>query len=444
MDELAAKISHLMRRAGFSCSPDELQQRVAKGLDTTLSELLHYEDGPDYVGPPPPPPPEVDYYKEDSIKYYWLKRMVKSPRPLQEKMVLFWHGHFATANFKVRSFDAMWRQNRFFRAHAVDDFRDLLLGVSRDPAMLVWLDSVANTKKAPNENYGREIMELFSLGLGNYTEADIKAAARAFSGWQVKDYVGWVDVRQHDFSTKTFLGVSGRLNGDDVVDIIVKQPACARFLSRKLLRFFATQNPSDDWVERISTVYFNSERSVRAMVEAIFRSPDFYTPGVMRSLYKSPVEYVASVLRESALDPPDYLYPNYVRTITLMGQSLLNPPTVKGWDGNSSWVNTSTLLARINFAKEIAALKVGPLKTDTLVATLTAAGVTDADGVLNYFVNQFGAPSLAPETRDVLLKYLNSSSGGVTGPFRMTKLSADVKVRNLIRLLLSAPEYQLH
>lgn len=433
-----------MRRAGFSCDAQELQQRVEKGLDATISELVNYESQPELDD-------LFDPYARDQysstpltfteIQNFWIHRMVKSPRPLQEKMALFWHGHFATANSKVNNTGYMIRQYLFLRDHALTDFRSMLQGISRDPAMLVWLDNIYNTKRAPNENYAREVMELFSLGIGNYTERDIKQAARAFTGWQIKNDRFWINIQDHDFSNKSVLGVSGRLNGDDVIDILVARPQTAQFMARKLLRFFASESPSGEWVNRIAQVFRSSQGNMRATVEAIFRSNEFYAPTPSNRQHKSPAEFAIGAVREMNAPVANSIIGKHMR---MMGQDLFNPPTVKGWDGGENWINTSTMLARINFAGYLAGVRAGDFSTTKLYNTLLSSGVSTAADVVEYCQTRLHGLPLATETQNVMVSYLNSTSSGVTGPFKLSTRSVDYKVRNTIRLALSSPEYQFN
>lgn len=428
-----------MRRAGFSAGPDELQQRIARGLDATINDLVYYDNIPD-IPHPFAPDAKIERSHAD-IQYYWLTRMVRSPRPLQEKMTLFWHQHFATSITKVRDAKFMLRQNILFRDHALANFRTILQGVSRDPAMLVWLDNIANTKSSPNENYSREVMELFTMGRGNYSEKDIKEAARAFSGWGLRGDQFWINARDHDFTNKTVLGITGKLNGDDVIDILVSQPATARFMAAKLLRFFATETPDGAWVYRIGQVFSRSNGDIRATVEAILRSPEFYTPEVMNRKIKSPTEFAVNALREMGVTPPLRMVGEHIRA---MGQDLFNPTTVKGWDGGMAWINTATMLARFNFAGYLSGQKSGTMSAKNLHKFLTESGVTTASDVTGLYSERLGNTTFTPETDAAVTKYLNATSSGIRGPFKLTEKSADFKVRNAIRLMLSAPEYQFN
>jgi uncharacterized protein (DUF1800 family) len=434
-------MAHLMRRAGFSCSSDELAARVQKGLDATISELLYYEDTPDIADLFDPDKRNPDSLDLTTIQTYWLNRMVKTTRPLQEKMTLFWHGHFATAYSKVQNGLYMIRQNRFFRQNALGTFGEILLGVSKDPAMLVWLDNVSNDKKAPNENYAREVMELFSLGRGNYTEDDIKNGAKAFTGWQIKNDHFWIDILDHDFRPKTILGVQGKLNGDDMIEIILQQPVAARFIAQKLLRFFATDTPDGAWVYRIAQAFSQSGGSLRATMEAILRSPEFYSDAVMNAQFKSPAEFVVGAIRETGMR---YALRNITPYLAAMGQDLFNPPTVKGWDGGRNWMNTAAMLARINFAGYLTGQQSGSYTAKALYQYLTDREIRSADDVLAHYQDRLGGLRLSQETQDYLRIYLNSSSSGIKGPFKLTQTSADIKVRNALRLMISSPEYQFN
>jgi uncharacterized protein (DUF1800 family) len=430
-----------MRRAGFSCDSDELAARTQRGLDATVSDLLYYENAPESRNLFDPDAAKPESLSLSRIQAFWLYRMMNSPRQLQEKMTLFWHGHFATAFYKVDNASYMLRQNQFLRNNAMGNFRDILLGISRDPAMLVWLDNVSNDKDAPNENYAREVMELFSLGRGNYTEADIKQGAKAFTGWKIRNDHFWVDILDHDFSAKTILGAQGKLNGDDMIDIIVQQPVAARFMAQKLLEFFAADEPDGAWVYRIAQTFSQTNGDMRATVEAIFRSPEFYSDAVMSAKLKSPAEFAVGAIRELGLSA---VYADVISYMADMGQELFNPPTVKGWDGGRTWVSTSAMLARINFAGYLAGRSTGPLTAKNLYQDLLDHQLNSADEVLAHYQDRLSGLRLAPETQSAIAAYLDSTTSvdGVKGPFKLTKNSADFKVRNAIRLLLSAPEYQ--
>jgi uncharacterized protein (DUF1800 family) len=278
--------------------------------------------------------------------------MLRTNRPLVEKMALFWHGHFATSLQKVQPVQ-MAQQIELFRTFGLGRFPALLSAVTRDPAMLVWLDNRANAKAHPNENYAREVMELFALGLGNYTEDDVKEAARAFTGWTLdkNQQAAFVPAR-HDDGPKTVLGKTGAFGADDVIAIIVAQPVHQRFIARKLLEFFVYSDPEPELIEAAASVYALSGFDVARTVGTILRSDVFYSGRAYRAIPKSPVELAIGTLRYiGAADVP----PNAVYQLARMGQEPLNPPSVKGWDGGPAWINTSTVLARFNFVNALIA-----------------------------------------------------------------------------------------
>ena len=245
----ALLVEHLLRRGGFGTSPDEMQRYKEMGYEHTLKELMHPDKVDDEALEDTIKSQDFDFTRIDDLKRWWIYRMAYTKRPLVEKMTLFWHGHFATSNRKVNNAYSMYMQNVLLRRQGMGNFGDLLLAASKDPAMIVWLDNQQNKKGKPNENYAREILELFSLGIGNYSEQDIKEAARAFTGWQTKPSGFYFNAKDHDTGSKTFLGETGNFNGEDIVAIVVKQPSVATFLSTKLCKFFVADEPSGQLIQ---------------------------------------------------------------------------------------------------------------------------------------------------------------------------------------------------
>jgi uncharacterized protein (DUF1800 family) len=356
-------MAHLMRRAGFGARREELERYATQGYEATVEWLLH--------------PQEDDGIEEDIIdRYYididdlrnadptnawWLYRMINTANPLQEKMGLFWHGLFATAYEKVENGRATAAQIEMFRRHCLGNFRTLLLELSRDPAMIIWLDNNTNHRGAPNENYGRELLELFSMGVGNYTEDDVKECARAFSGWTVANINArypWGPFpmefeyrsEDHDDTEKTFLGERGRFNGEDIIDIIVRQPATGRFVATKLYNFFVSDEPAPgDAIETLASAYFESNCDMRSVMRVLLNAEFFKSARFAK--VKSPAEMVASVLRLVGDFPepqPGLLETTYESKY--MGQELLNPPTVEGWHTGKEWIDSGSLVGRVNFA----------------------------------------------------------------------------------------------
>jgi len=284
------------------------------------------------------------------LRHWWLDRMMNGPAPLLEKMTLFWHGHFATSVQKVRDGYFIWLQNDTLRRNALGNFGALVKKISRDPAMMVYLDLQQSRKEQPNENWARELMELFTVGIGNYSEQDIRESARAFTGYRLDMTTQQFRFApfQQDKGVKNFMGRTGAFSGDDIIDILLQQPACAQFIGRKLWRYFVEDDPSPQVVDVIAERIRAHNYDMRPVLREMFSSAEFYSDRVMRTQIKSPVQYIVqtSKLLEAQLPSP-IVAQNAMRQ---MGQILFAPPNVKGWDGGRTWISTSTLLSRYNFA----------------------------------------------------------------------------------------------
>ena len=358
-------MAHLMRRAGFGATRSELEARLAKGYEATVEELLQPGDDSDlekdlvdryYI--------EIDDMRQaTAASGWWLYRMINSGSPLRERMTLFWHGLFATAYEKIMNGRATAAQIEMFRRQCLGDFRTMLLELSHDPAMILWLDNDTNHKDAPNENYGRELLELFSMGVGNYTEDDVKACTRAFTGWTIVNYIArypWgafplefeYRPEDHDEEEKEFLGHTGRLDGEDVIDIIVQQPATARFLAGKLYNFFVSDEPpTEEAIQTLSDSYFQSHYDIRSVMRVLFNS-EFFKQARFAKV-KSPAELVAGVLR--LVEDYREVKPGLMELAMeakYIGQELLNPPTVEGWHTGKEWIDSGSLVGRVNFAAD--------------------------------------------------------------------------------------------
>ena len=395
-----ARAAHLLERAGFGGTPGEIEALASMTPAQAVSRLVDYQSIDDSALPPfresgiwndemladladgltfgeglararrrgslygvepresgvRPYQPIVDinYYRNYATRHEWLRaanwwaeRMMLTPRPLEEKMALFWHGHFATEQEKVRDYRLLLDQIAMLRANATGNFRDLLLGISRDPAMLIYLDNRKNVVGHANENYAREIMELFGLGVGNYTEEDIKEAARAFTGWRNSGR-RFVDDRElHDDGSKTVLGRTGNWDGEDVVDILLDQEVCARFIAGKLYRFLVREELDAGLEAQLASVLRDGGYELEPLLRTIFLSRDFYAAPSYASRIKSPVEFLVSTYRKLGLERiPGSIY--FPLVSAQLGQALGNPPNVAGWDGGRSWINPSTLIERGN------------------------------------------------------------------------------------------------
>jgi uncharacterized protein (DUF1800 family) len=376
-------MAHLLRRAGFGASRAEIEAKAAQGYDAVVEELLNPESQPaleeDLAVRYNPAYNEAAAIEVNVQR--WLYYMINNPRQLQEKMALFWHMIFCAGHSKIDSGQEMGRMIDMFREHGMGNFRDLLMRLSTSPAMMYYLDNTESHKVAINENYGRELLELFSLGVGkdeafNYTEADVKACARAFTGWNVAPAYPpfpygrspWefrYDPADHDDSEKTFLGETGRWNGEDIINIICKQPAAARFIARHMYDFFvADEVPVPSWrqtpprdpeaINILEKAYFDSGYEIKAMLRALLTSEFFKAPSVRFAKVKSPAEMVAGLMRMVG-EHRDEIKPGLFEISQepkYMGMDLMNPPTVEGWHTGHEWIDSGTLVERINFASE--------------------------------------------------------------------------------------------
>ncbi len=368
LDEAQAR--HLLVRTGFAPTQAEVNALVGQSARRAVSELVAraqaarpLHPAPAFTQEPPAPPParagsreeqqaaRLQQFREGlTLKAWWLREMIDTPTPLAERMTLFWHGHFATSQQKVVRSMAMWRQHEVLRAHALGSFRTLLHAVARDPAMLVYLDGANSRKEAPNENFAREVMELFTLGEasqgGGYTEQDIREAARAFTGWSVEraDLSFRARPAFHDAGVKTVLGRSGSLDGDAVLDILLEQPAAARFIAGKLWRELVSPGPDPAELERVAARFRASDYDIAGLVRDLLLTDAFWSPAQRGTLVKSPVELLVGTVRQLGIVVPDT--EPLARRAAQLGQNLLAPPNVKGWPGYTDWINATTLLER--------------------------------------------------------------------------------------------------
>ena len=448
-----ALMAHLMRRAGFGASRDELDAHAAKGYQATVEELLDFQDAKSM------PEDLIRRYHYDQSAMFesvgsgasWLYRVTSTSAPLQEKMVLFWHGVFATAYFKVNQGKVMMDQLRMFRRYGMGSFRTLLVELSRDPAMIIWLDNQDNRKGAENENYGRELLELFSMGVGNYSEQDVKECARAFTGWTVANAeytevlarrnsiwpygkIAWrfeYRAEDHDDGEKEFLGERGEFDGEDIIDIICRQPATARFVSRHMYHFFVADEPpvaqwpykpprDPDAIELLSQAYFDSNYDIRSMLRVLFNSDFFCSEDSWFAKVKSPAELVAGVLRLTGeFQEPRREILDRNSQMGYMGQQLLNPPNVEGWHQGLEWVDSGTLVERLNFATQQLGDKEKP-GVRAMIDKITAGGdeIVSAERLVDACLDQLGAIRVSENTRSILVDFalregdLNAGSTG--------------------------------
>jgi uncharacterized protein (DUF1800 family) len=390
--------AHLLRRAGFGGTPEQIAFLAQLGRDRAVDYLVDY-DAIEYTVPRPAivanPPRAPDGYRPADreerqrlagqikrieglglreISAWWIQRMVGSPRPLEEKMVLFWHGHFTSGFREVKRSSMLGRQNEMFRRNATGNYRELLLDVSRDPAMLIYLNNNQNIDRKPNENYARELLELFTLGEGAYSEADIKAAARAFTGWSVDPRGAGRFVfsgRRHDWDEKTFLGETGHFDGTDIIDIVLKQPVAAEHLIRRLWLFMAGRDAPAEVVARLAPVFRERGYEIKPLLRAMLRLDAFYRDDVMFQQVRSPADLIVGTMRALEIAPEDCAAMS--AAMRLMGQELFQPPNVKGWDGGLTWINTATLFNRYNLLGYM--VHGTPKRSDRVVRRIEMAGM---------------------------------------------------------------------
>lgn len=365
--------AHLYRRAGFGATWSELQEAMATGCEPAVQRLLSGgpESGTFYAQADATLAALVGTGNGEHLPAWWLHVMLHTPHPLLEKMTLFWHGHFATSAAKVTDLRLMARQNALLRKGALGGFRPLLSEIAKDPAMLLWLDSATNRKAHPNENFARELMELFSLGLGNYTETDIKEAARAFTGWEVRQGKFRFNRYQHDPGYKTVLGQTGPWTGDDVIRILLEQPPAARFLVHKIYRWLVseTARPPDMLLSPLETGLPERDYDLSWLLRTILSSNLFYSPHAVRQKVKSPVEFGVGLLR--GLEGAANTYA-LAEELENLGQSVFFPPNVKGWDGGTDWINSSALVTRANLVWGLASGRVARYKSKVALNRLSA------------------------------------------------------------------------
>jgi uncharacterized protein (DUF1800 family) len=445
----AARISLLLRRAGFAAGPADLDHYFKLGWEATLQELLYPERVDEDLdalltrlqgG-------LLDLQNIEDVQTWWLYRMVQTRRPLLEKLTLFWHGHFAVANYKVANPLLMHRHIALLRANSLGRFDDLLLAVSKDPAMLIWLDGASNHRNAPNENYGRELLELYTLGIGNYDEDDVLAAARAFTGWNLRNNEFFFDDNQHDAGDKTFMGRSGAFDGGDILTIVANDPATAQRITEKLFTFFAYPKPEPDVLAPLVDIYQKSGHDIRVLVEAILRSDALYSDRSQFEHIKSPVEYAVGSVRLLGANVRER---ELVAVLRTLGQEILNPPNVAGWPGGGYWINPTTLLARFNFAARLATARGQPGDGAELILgdLLGSSNFSEAGGVVDRVLVMAGGLEVSPETHQALVDYVQSpltyaqGFNGQPNP-QQRQAATEARLRGVILLALASSDYQV-
>ena len=469
-------MAHLLRRAGFGATKEQLDQYISIGYEKVVDSLIDKEDSS-----------RINdalvrrYFPDQSVTHdttgagsYWLYRLVSTDSPLREKIALFWHNVFATGYAKVTNGKPMSDQLRMFRSHGLAKLDDLLLKLSRDPAMIIWLDNVDNHNGAINENYGRELLELFSMGVGNYSEDDIKECSRAFTGWSIanSDYIKQLAVRNsimpygklawryeykeddHDNGEKTFLGHKGNFNGEEIVKIICEQPATAKFISRHLYHFFvADEPPVPSWpykepqdLEAISILektYFDSRYDIGEMIRVLLNSEFFKSETCHYKKIKSPAELAGNVLRTTEeFGTPNIRISERNSQITFMGQQLLNPPSVEGWHQGLEWIETGSLTERVNFASQHLGDLSKPGVRRIVQNVIDDEGESiSAEVCVDKCLDQLGAIQTSQYIYNTLVEFAQEN-GIPSINLLKDKEKAAKKISELISVIASVPEFQ--
>ncbi len=476
---------HLLQRAGFGIPARAVQFLARLSPEEAVDHLVFYERQGESVPEPDflPPPTNMRRLRESlrsaspeerqrrvqelrraereavaSLQAWWLERMATTACPLREKMTLFWHGHFATSAQKVRSAWFNYRLNAAFRTHATGNFKALTQAVAQSPAMLRYLDNVRSTRRQPNENWARELLELFTLGPGHYTEDDIKNAARAFTGWSANENGFLFRAATHDFGPKTFLGRPGNLNGTDILDIVFEQPATAKFICGKLWAFFVHEDPPPAAVRELAKTFREHRYELKPVLRRMFLSRAFYSERVVGTQVKSPVQFVLQLCDHIGVDAPPY--PRLAQATARLGQNLFYPPNVKGWEGNRAWINANTFLMRCNLPPFLAAARRAPAAMAARASVVSdspmpqpqeapqtgrnafaGAQFSTVGDCLAFIEKRFLSVELSTEQKAILAEALGVPSDEAA-PLRPADLRGP-QVRAALHLLLSTAEYQL-
>ena len=446
--------AHLLRRAGFGGTPSEIDDLYGRGLEGAVSYLVDYDSISLSAYEAALAAKSYNLLKIVGVQQWFMDRMAFSPRPLEEKMTYFWNLHWTSGIAKVKGVTLIYNQNATERRYAMGKFDDLVLAISQDPAMLVWLDNTTNRVGRPNENYARELMELFTLGLGHYTQTDVTEVARALTGWAVQNYnkatnynaATFIDrPAQHDNGSKTILGQTGNFDGYDAIDIILslsdsRGSVSGRFIGGRLWSFFAGTEPQDYLADELGQVYASSGHSIREVVRAILLHDDFYAPHTMKTWVRSPVEYAVASVRmlEGSSD-----FSSATNSLAGMGQVLFNPSDAKGWDWGTSWINTGSLFARAALSNTMTSNRgaTGTRFDPNLV--LSGHDASTASQVVDILAGRLNVDDAPATVRDAWIDYMNRNDDGSLGTWTNTAANVDKKVRGLAHIMLTSPVFHL-
>jgi uncharacterized protein (DUF1800 family) len=471
--------AHLLRRMGFGGTPEEIDALAARGREGAVDYLINYDQidnkalddlliqNFDFLTPP------IDNkdISVNEIRRWWITRMIHSKRQFEEKLTLFWHNHFATSSSKVQ--DALlYNQNLVLRQYGLDRFDNLLLKVSQDPAMLVWLDGITNVLGKPNENFGRELQELFTMGINdvvtgtpNYTEQDVQEIARGFTGWKYNvnrrngtiSYNFFIQQNQHDNTAKTIYGQTSNFSGEDIITLVSGKQATARYLVWKLFNFFVypltTSSADKNTINKFANVYLNNNHSIKELVRAIFTSDEFFSERAFFSLVKQPVEFVVGAIRmlggsyNPGTSVGDQRRVSQVPQTSSrnMGQDLFGPPDVAGWDFNLGWINTASMLERFNYANVFLTTRntanPGIFITNDQLKKYTKSS---SKKTVKKFLEVLGPLGVGSDTVKMLRKYLETDDNGNSKDFVNDDATVDKKIRGLVHQIMCLPEFQLN
>ena len=459
-------MAHLMRRAGFGANRQELERLVAQGYENVVEDLIHPSGDRGNL-----PDDLIRRYHVDQSELrqldgagaYWIYRMITTDSPLEEKLALFWHGLFATGYSKLNQARALLNQIDMFRRSGFGSFKDILIELSRDPAMIIWLDNNDNHDGAINENYGRELLELFSMGIGNYSEDDIKEASRAFTGWTLRNAeymsmramkdsiwpygrIAWhFEFRENDHDTgeKSFLGERGEFDGEQIVDIICKQEATARFVCTRLFQFFAADEIDDEGeaaIQQMMASYFESGYEIRSVLRTLFNSDYFRSDSARYARVKAPVETVVGAIRMAgSYREPTLGVHQLANQAFFMGQGLLQPPTVEGWHEGVEWIDSGSLVERVNFAaKELGNPDNPGVQAISERLARDGGSAQSPEQIVDGCLDLMGPIHVEDDTRDAIIHFASQF-----GEVDLSDDDATGKVANVMRLIASSKEYQL-
>lgn len=436
------RIGHLLRRIHFAATDDWIETFQAATPAEAVNTALEYDVEDDPLNE------LIDklegflvFTEPKSVQGWWVYRMLNSTHPAQEKVALFWHNRFATSLGKVGNVKLMHNQIEMFRRIGLGNFRDLLIAVGRDPAMLIWLDGNTNVKGKPNENYAREVMELFTLGIGSYQEKDVKELARAFTGWTIKGEKGILNPPAFDNGDKEIFGQKGSFDDEAAVDLLLSRPQAPKFLATHLLREFVNPNPEQGHIDHYASRLLEHKWEIKPVLKEMLTSRLFYSDWAYRSRIKSPIELCVGGVAAMG----GKVITGFVRDqCAKMGQDLLYPPDVEGWDGGEAWINANTLLMRFNFGLMLAA----PRNTEfarpsDIAAWVKHHKIKTAEEAVDQYLRLLLDGQVAVALRDKLIEYLKSDGKTEIKDFKLDAAIINTKIRGLLHLMMSTPEYQL-